>query len=521
MKPIIVDMTDISDSVEVYESKPNPFMIYVIYALAALLIIAAGWMCFSKIDIVVKSNGIFRSNENAVNVSIGINGKISASNVEEGQYVEEGDVLFTIDAESIEDTIQLQETLYQAVTERIDILQAYDSYLNGQANALEAYAKNQYYKEFTAKKEVLELTNGNTDTELHKQKEQVQNELNAVLGQIDGYEQQVRKLQQAEDCVKKRSNSFQPSESYYESIVSSYISNYNVTASKYDNQISEYEKQLKALEQQLKIVSETSGAEETSALEKQITEYRAAIGQVSGEKETTLNNLELQQIAAIEQQIATVDNDLKTAENTLSTLQAQMKVINDTGNANTTDIRILTEQQNVAAELLTYQDKKREYENTLRQYDAESGKATVRAETSGYICMLQDITEGNYIAQGTAVCQILPENTKGYYAEIYVENQDIAKLQEGQAVKFEIAAFPSSEYGYFTGVIESISKDIKADQTSGSAYYLVKVRCDQTTVTNKSGKTGTIINGMACQAKVIVDEKNVFRFLLEKLDLLD
>lgn len=521
MKPIIVDMTEISDSVEVYESKPNPFMIYVIYVLAALIIVAVGWMCFSKIDIVVKSKGIFRNNENAVNVSVGISGRISVSNIEEGQYVKMGDILFTVDAESVEDALQSQRVLYQDITERIEILQAYDLFLSGDANTLDVYANNQYYKEFKARKEALALTNENANIEQNKQKEQIQNELNAVLRQINGYEQQIRKLQQVENCVKSRNNSFTVSESYYESIVSSYISNYTVTASKYDNQVSEYEKQIEVLEQQLKTVTETSGTAETSDLEKQIIEYRTAIGQLSGEKEATLKNLELQQIASIEQQIATMSNNLTTAENTLSTLQAQMKVLNDTGNANTTDIRILTEQQNVAAEILTYQDKKRECENALRQYDAESGKATITAETSGYIYMLQDITEGNYIAQGTAVCQILPENTKGYYAEIYVENQDIAKLQEGQAVKFEIAAFPSSEYGYFTGVIESISKDIKADQTSGSAYYLVKVRCDQTTVTNKNGKTGTIINGMACQAKVIVDEKNVFRFLLEKIDLLD
>ena len=56
VKPIIVDMTDISDSVEVYESKPNPFMVYLIYILAALLITAVGWMWFSKMDIVVKSS---------------------------------------------------------------------------------------------------------------------------------------------------------------------------------------------------------------------------------------------------------------------------------------------------------------------------------------------------------------------------------------------------------------------------------------------------------------------------------
>ena len=98
---------------------------------------------------------------------------------------------------------------------------------------------------------------------------------------------------------------------------------------------------------------------------------------------------------------------------------------------------------------------------------------------------------------------------------------DIAKIAEAQAVKFEIAAYPSEEYGYFTGRIDSIAKDITVDQSSGSAYYMVKVKCDSVTVQNKEGKTGTVMNGMACQAKVVVEEENVLHYLLKKIDLID
>lgn len=521
MKPIIADMEEISDSVEVYESKPNPFLVYIIYVMAALLIIAFGWMYFSKIDIVVKSNGVFRSNEDAINVSIGINGKISSCNIDEGQYVEEGDILFTIDAESIEDTMQSYEKSNNDVKERIEILQAYDRYLGGEANAFDAYADNQYYNEFISRKEVLELTNKNTDTELLKQKEQYQEELDIILGQISGYEQQISKLQQAEECVKNRNNSFLLSESYYDSIVSSYISNFNVTSLQYDDQISEYEKKLDTLEQQLEALPDTYDNVDITSLKQQVSDIETTIAKLSGDKKTALNNLELQQIATIEQQIESVRSTLSAAKSNMSSIESQLKILNDTGNMNTTKISELTEKQNVSQELLTYYEKKREYENTLKQYDLDSGNAIIKAETSGFIYMLEEIGEGSYVAQGTAVCQILPENTKGYYAEVYVQNKDIAMMQKEQIVKFEIAAYPSSEYGYFTGVIESISKDIKVDQASGSAYYLVKVRCDQATVTNKTGKTGSIINGMGCQAKVIVDERNVFGYLLEKLDFLD
>ncbi len=38
MKPIIVDLKDISDSTEVYDSKPNKFISYTIYIICAILI---------------------------------------------------------------------------------------------------------------------------------------------------------------------------------------------------------------------------------------------------------------------------------------------------------------------------------------------------------------------------------------------------------------------------------------------------------------------------------------------------
>ena len=38
MKPIIVDMKDMSDSTEVYESKSNRFLVYTIYLILFMLI---------------------------------------------------------------------------------------------------------------------------------------------------------------------------------------------------------------------------------------------------------------------------------------------------------------------------------------------------------------------------------------------------------------------------------------------------------------------------------------------------
>ncbi len=135
--------------------------------------------------------------------------------------------------------------------------------------------------------------------------------------------------------------------------------------------------------------------------------------------------------------------------------------------------------------------------------------------------MSQDIKAGTYVQEGSSIGQIYPEEQSGYYAEIYVNNADIAKIKLEQEVKFEIASYPSGEYGYFTGIVEDIAKDITIDQETGSAYYVVKVRCSNLEIKNKEGDIGGLMNGMATQAKIIIDEKSVLSYVLEKIDILD
>lgn len=60
MKPVTINMSELSESIELYESRPNRFFIYFIYLILGMFIIAFTWMYFWKIDIVVKSNGMFR-----------------------------------------------------------------------------------------------------------------------------------------------------------------------------------------------------------------------------------------------------------------------------------------------------------------------------------------------------------------------------------------------------------------------------------------------------------------------------
>lgn len=496
MKPIIIDMKEMSDSREVYESRPNPFMAYFIYALFIMLVIALTLMYFLKIDIEVKSNGMFKYDEQIVDVSSGITGKIKECCISDGQYVKEGDILLTINTDSIEESAQIAQTGLDDTLMRIEMLKAYQDYLDGNTEYFEGLTENKYYAEFDNRRRLLEANVSSSDSSAAGQKVQYQQNVDSIVTSISGYQSQLEKLKQAESCVKERKNTFTEEDGYYNSLVESYISNYEITAGQYDKQIKEYEKSTELGEAQADTI-ETANQEKKQALE----------------------SLELQQLSSIQQQIESVQTSITSLQSNLASAKAQLATVSETSSAGSASITIMTEKSNIAAELLTYENNKTEYENTLISLELQTEKSQIRAEASGYVSFYSEVTPGTYIQEGSSICKILPETENSYYAEIYVGNADIAKLNEGQAVKLEIAAYPSSEYGYFTGRIDTIAKDIKVDSNSGSAYYTVKVLCDKTTVTNKQGDTGTLMNGMACQAKVVIDEESVLRYLLEKIDL--
>ena len=148
MKPIIVDMKNMSDSTEVYESKPNRFLIYTIYLILTILVVAVLWMALSKMDIVVKSSGIFKGSNAVYEISSGVTGSVKETHIENGQYVTEGDVLYVLSIDELSDTILRYQNELEAAKARLEILSAYEKSLTGDKAELEALSDNSYYDEF-------------------------------------------------------------------------------------------------------------------------------------------------------------------------------------------------------------------------------------------------------------------------------------------------------------------------------------------------------------------------------------
>ena len=550
MKPIIVDMKDMSDSTEVYESKPNRFLVYTIYLIFIILVVAVLWMALFKMDIVVKSNGIFKGSTAVYEISSGVTGSVKESHIENGQYVTEGDVLYVLSIDELSDTILRYQNELEAANARLEILSAYEKSLDGDKTDLEALSNNAYYDEFINRRELLYANINLSESDTAGQVTLYQDNVDSISETIAKYNKKIEKLNTVKQCIMTQNNSFDSSEGIYCSMVSSYLASYSYTALQYDNQINEYQRQINEYEEQIKKAEaskedESATGDETvsgndianengtyatqlsnvtvdiQALKKQRDALITARDSVKKEKTQALMNLELQQITTIEQQISGYHDTILSLETNLTSAKLQLDAVNGVDNETKETVAILTEKGNIATEILTYEDKVKECETYLKSYDIRNNNCIVKANVSGYFYLSQELKTGSFIQEGTAIGTIYPEAESKYYAEIYVENTDIAKIKEGQEVKFEIAAYPSSEYGYFEGTVENIAKDISVDQSKGNAYYLVKVKCENMILKGKDGEEATLMNGMACQAKIVVNEENVLTYLLEKIDLLD
>ena len=552
MKPIIVDMKDISDSTEVYESKPNRFLIYTIYLILIILVVAVLWMRLFKIDVVVKSNGIFKGSNAVYEISSDVTGSVKETNIQDGQYVKEGDILYVLTIDELSDTILRYQNELEAAQARIKILSAYEKSLDGDKTELETLDDNPYYEEFVNRRKLLYANVDLNESDTEGQVTLYQGNVDSISGTIAKYNEKIEKLNVVKQCITARNNTFDASEGIYYSMISSYLASYNYTALQYDNQINEHQRQIDEYEEQMKkaeaeasiedktvteeetvsdngisteTISVVASTENTTANIEELKKQRDALitAQDSAKKEKTraLRNLELQQITTIEQQIAGYNDTILSLETNLASAKLQLEAINSADNETKESVAILTEKGNVAAEILNYEDKVKECETYLKSYDIQNDNCVIKANVSGYFYIAQDLKTGSFVQEGTTIGTIYPETESKYYAEIYVENTDIVQIREGQDVKFEIAAYPSSEYGYFKVTVENIAKNISVDQSTGYSYYLVRVKCDNMTLKGKNGEEATLMNGMACQAKIVIDEKNVLTYFGEKIDLLD
>jgi hypothetical protein len=402
----------------------------------------------------------------------------------------------------------------------------------------------------------------------------------ANRNQIEYYQNEIESLQRLSAAIVKRENPFATEEAFYRQKAQNYIEQYENTKKQYEfsiipledtrnkaqSEVDQIKKNIETLDQTIADVKEKidellagggntptgNGNQDISggdalqntilALQTQInnaqtektaqetlktnqeavvTSQNQQINSLNAQKDNSLKNLEIETVAGIDNTIISYQQTLLTYKGNQSEYETALDTIDAGGSQGKINNVLQTQMQTVTGELTSYEAQLEELQTTIIGLEEQIDEATVRSSIDGIVNLSEELVVGNFLPAGSNILTVIPENEESYQVRSYIDNQDIAKVKEGMEVKYEIAAYPSSEYGNLYGTVDFISADLKVNDQAGSAYYLVESNIDGTALYNQSGEKGALKQGMLCQTKIIIEEKSVLRFLLEKIRLID
>lgn len=149
----------------------------------------------------------------------------------------------------------------------------------------------------------------------------------------------------------------------------------------------------------------------------------------------------------------------------------------------------------------------------------------LKATQDSVVKDLSTHTTGTVVQPGTVLLTLVPKE-ETLRAEVWVSNEDIGFVRQGQPVKLKFAAFPFQKYGMVDGVVEHVSADSadsttnkdstandKAPARSTPLLYkaLVTLKAMQLVMGEQHFALGA---GMQTQAEILLGTRSVMEFLL-------
>ena len=620
MKPILMNINEMSDSREVYESKPNPMFAIFIYTILGIIAVALTWTYFGRIDIVVKSEGILRPNSQVGIVLNTYSGALEEVFINDGSLVNEGDTLYIIEhgnliteldhysnqlsdtdhtlvmlnkyKKSVEDEVNYfteapeeeeyfikiksylvnykmaeKDINYSTKERDINLASIIEQLANHNnelsygktlkssisssknlftASAGELEYHNKYLK-YKSDYQTLNQKYANAETEINNSitEEGLVNSLEYYNNALEGLETLKSSIEDEESLFDIESSYSLQYEEYINKLADLTISyeqakeNYEVNKALEGLAVSEWDvQQSKITMEESERAIDTYKVSFMNSIRSNINEAEKNIEDITLNKDNTtskdalLKRNEKERIAALDnfnlQYIVELDNMIKTLEDNIAKLEANRQTLEILGEKSFVDDNgkeaSLSQYRNnelatTIGSINSYENRKAELETNIDKINSQIDSAIVKATMSGTINSSIELVEGNILQSGIEVLSIIPKDDSNYKVNIYVNNADIGKLKEDMQVKFNVYALPNSEYGYLTGTIDTISMDLKVDNSSGSAYYLVETRLDNNILINSKGQEGNLKAGMACQAQMVTENKRILLYLLEKINL--
>lgn len=177
------------------------------------------------------------------------------------------------------------------------------------------------------------------------------------------------------------------------------------------------------------------------------------------------------------------------------------------------------ELSNERVEALAQVDRLRE---DLAKQSHRSAQLELRAPTAGVVKDLATHTAGTVVAPGTILATIVPRE-EPLEAEVWVENQDAARVAPGARVELKVGAYPYQRHGMLGGIVRHVSADAteRPDPMSpipGATALYYRTLISIVRPGSAQGSDGLrLAPGMQLSAEVHLGSRSVLDYLLSPL----
>ncbi|WP_042479075.1 HlyD family efflux transporter periplasmic adaptor subunit [Bacillus ndiopicus] len=556
MRVKINNLNELTDSREILESKPHPFVPMFISILVVIIIGALIWSYFGEMDVVAKANGIVRPNEKIHTVQAPLFGKIEEVYVKEGQRVELGDTLFSIEQAEVLKELENRKAELEGIKKELTLLNTYKESIQAKKNLFKRSEENRYSElvdqyivdynklqldfenasiDVEQKRRSLEQSSEIVDVNILENERTLKNETNRYEVEVATLEEKINQLTFDLDNENKLRESIVTSENHLEpsdTVRNAQLIGYQKNKEQLTLAAEDYKKVYdRSLELGERFVSKVQ-------LDKEKTQYENALIELESFENKTLFELDTN-IKQLEKQLQQVQADLtnlnKMTDLTVNNegLHLEKEHLNKNIQSMNNQQGLLNQGEQVALDkfkldkfveinnlLEVEENKKKAIEENIERLEIALNNGAITALTTGTINIVKEINVGEFVQSGETILTIIPDNESEYKVMLAVTNQEIGKIRIGDNVNFHFSAFPKQNFGYLTGEITSISSDSSVGE-NGMSYYSVKASLKTKQLSNKQGEKAEVKVGMTADASVITESKKIIYYLLEKVNFID
>lgn len=197
MKEVLIDINELTESREMYHSKPHPFVWIFTYILIGLVVTAVIWAAFGKKEIVVKAPGQVRPELGISTVRNIVGGELKSTNLKQGMAVKTGDVLYVIKHDNLLMEKESAEEKLKELEKDLDNLKIYRKCITTEENSFDSVKEPVYFEK--VRKLLMDIRFSQTDTaykttKLSEEKLLNSTQLNKSLAEIEYLNKYIKSL---------------------------------------------------------------------------------------------------------------------------------------------------------------------------------------------------------------------------------------------------------------------------------------------------------------------------------------